>query len=157
VQTAIKVADGKRVPATGTLLITNGRKENMKKPWLYFVIIGILVVALAGSAWGQKGTGVDLKCLMESDFEKLQADTAEKKEKLKAMPQKQFFTATKQGKRLYLCADADTGALFVGDEACYKKYCDLATKRKLPAEQTKIQEDYGENFDWLMWQNKYIP
>ena len=129
----------------------------MKKTWFTLVMVGILAVALAGPAWGQKSTEVDLKCLIDCDFEKLQADTAEKKEKLITMPKRKFFTATKKGKKLYLCADHDTGALFVGDEDCYTKYCALATKRKLPAEQTKIHKDYGEDFDWLMWQTKYGP
>ena len=129
----------------------------MKRTWQLFVMVGILAFALVGFAWAQKSNQVDLNCLLECNFEKMKADTAEKKEKLKAMPQRKFFTATKKGKRLYLCADTETGALFVGDEACYKKYCAVAAERKFPAEHTKIHKDYGEDFDWLMWQNKYIP
>ncbi len=129
----------------------------MRRTWQLFVIVGILAVALVGFAWAQKNTQVDPNLLLKCDFQKLQADTADKKGKLQTMPQKKFFTATQKGKRLYLCADTETNALFVGDENCYKKYCALAAEKKCPPEQTKIHEDYGENFDWLMWQNKYIP
>jgi hypothetical protein len=129
----------------------------MRKTWQLFVIVGILVVALVGFAWAQKSAQVDTNLLLESDFQKLQADTVEKKDNLKAMPQKKLFTASQKGKRLYLCADTETNVLFVGDENCYKKYCALAADKKCPPEQTKIHKDYGENFDWLMWNNRYGP
>jgi hypothetical protein len=128
----------------------------MRKPWQLLVIIGILVVGLIGFVWAQKSTLCDPNLLLQCDFEKVKADTAEKKGKLQGMPQKKFVTAkSKTGKKLYLCADTETGALYVGDEACYKKYCSLAAEKKLPKEHTKIHKDYGEDFDWTLWQSEY--
>jgi hypothetical protein len=128
----------------------------MRKPWQLFVLIGILVVGLIGFAWAQKGIQIDPGMFKTCGFETLKADTAEKKEKLQGMPQKKFFTATsKKGKKLYLCADSDTGALWVGSEDCYKNYCQLAAGKKLPKEHTKIQKDYGEDFDWTLWDSKW--
>jgi hypothetical protein len=128
----------------------------MRKPWQLSVLIGILAVGLIGSAWAQKGVPIDPSMFKTCGFEQLKADTAEQKEKLKAMPQKQFVTAkSKKGKKLYLCADSDTGALWVGSEDCYKNFCQIAAAKKIPKEATKVQKDYGEDFDWTLWQSEY--
>jgi hypothetical protein len=75
--------------------------------------------------------------LLAAGFEMHEADTAEKIERLKALPQEQFYRHEINGKLYYLYADfAHCKCLFKGDQHTYAQYQQDAKER---------EEEYVEN------------
>ena len=89
--------------------------------------------------------------LVAAGFESKAADTPEKIEKLKALPQQKFIRQKVAGKLHYLYADAShCQCLYTGSEKEYQAYKQLARERKMGYKEDLYEqqgEDSGPVFD----------
>jgi hypothetical protein len=76
--------------------------------------------------------------LVSAGFTYKVANTAEKLEKLKSLPQRKLLRHARQDKVTYLYADeVDCKCVYMGDEAAYQRLRRLAYSEKLTAKQEK--------------------
>jgi len=97
------------------------------------------------------------KLLVSAGFTYKVADTAEKLEKLKSLPQRKLLRHSRQDKVTYLYADVVAcKCVYVGDEAAFQRLRHLAHEEKLTAKQekgiwstTRVSEaaEFGTFFD----------
>lgn len=97
------------------------------------------------------------KLLVSAGFTYKVADTAEKLEKLKSLPQRKLLRHSRQDKVTYLYADVVAcKCVYIGDEAAFQRLRHLADEEKLTAKQekgiwstTRVSEaaEFGTFFD----------
>ena len=109
-----------------------------------------LVSALTLSAWSctipTKPTTAQMEeMLVAAGFEFKKADTPEKMEQLKALPQGKFTRHEKNGKVTFLYADVlSCKCLFSGNEENYARYRELERERKVEHKED-LYEQQGED------------
>lgn len=122
--------------------------------WKAVLCLTAVGVLLAGCATTDKLSNVDQeRVLAAAGFQVKFADTPEKLEHLKTLPQRQIFVKEKDGKDHYLYADATScKCLYVGDEKAYQRAHQLAAQRELDKEDIRAAEMYREtNVNWALW------
>ena len=113
-----------------------------------------LILAIAGCALYRNQKAVEMKVLLETSGFKLRlADTKTKLAQLQELPQRKLVAQTWGGKVRYVYADAQTcKCAYVGDEAAYNRFQDLALQRKIAAEDRLAAErDRPADLDWGGW------
>jgi hypothetical protein len=117
--------------------------------------IGLLIaLALIGCATIDKRNTLDQEqTLAAAGFKMKPADTPEKRQHLLVLPQQQIIYHEREGKVLYLFADATIcKCLYVGSQKAYYRYQQLTQERQLAYEQSiagTMNPDMG--LDWGMW------
>ena len=91
--------------------------------------------------------------LAAAGFQARPADSPAKMEKLKLLPQRKLRSKTKDGELIYFYADAEfCQCLYVGDQAAYSRYQQLAIQQKIAQEQMNAAEmNEDAAMDWGMW------
>ena len=123
----------------------------MKTKFRLFTLVSVIAFALSGCATVEKDTTMDTERLLSAaGFQMRMADTPEKLEKLKKMPQRKIFPLQRDGTTHYVYADAaDCECLYAGTEAAYKRVKELSKLR-----QTKMATSTGREdvvMDWEVW------
>ena len=105
--------------------------------------------------------------LVSAGFTYKVADTAEKLEKLKSLPQRKLLRHKRQDKVTYLYADVVAcKCLYMGDEAAYQRLRRLAYSEKLTAKQEKgiwsttrasVAAESASYFDAMEWEGDIAP
>jgi hypothetical protein len=101
-----------------------------------------LMLALAGCAMNRNQKAVEMKRLLAaSGFIMRLADTESKLAQLKELPQRKLVAQNWGGKVRYVYADAsDCKCAYIGDEAAYKRFQDLALQRQISEEDRRAAE-----------------
>ena len=95
-----------------------------------------LILALAGCAIYRNSKAVEMKRLLaDSGFNMRVADTKSKLAQLKELPQRKLVTRNWGAKMRYIYADANIcRCAYVGDEASYNRFQELALQRQIAKE-----------------------
>jgi hypothetical protein len=101
-----------------------------------------LMLALVGCAMNRNQKAVEMKKLLAaSGFKMRLADSESKLAQLKELPQRKLVAHNWGGKVRYVYADAsDCKCAYVGDEAAYKRFQDLALQRQIAEEDRRAAE-----------------
>jgi hypothetical protein len=117
--------------------------------------IGLLIaLALIGCATIERNNTLDQeRVLAAAGFKMKPADTPEKRYDLLLLPQQQLVSHEREGKVVYLFADATTClCLYVGSEKAYYRYQRLAMEKQIADEQSIAGTmNPGVGLDWGMW------
>ncbi len=116
------------------------------------VLLCILVFAGCASTQ-QKKIIANEKMLAAAGFKRYPADTPEKLERLKELPQLKLFTRTDAGIEYYIYADAHhCRCLFKGGREEYERYQQLVLDDQLAQEKrTNEKRDRARGLDWGQW------
>jgi hypothetical protein len=117
--------------------------------------IGLMIaLTLMGCATIQKGETLDKEqTLAAAGFSTKLADTPEKLAALQGLPQQQLIAGVKDGKMIYLYADATAcKCMYVGSEKAYQRYRRFALEKQVAREELyTAQTNWDMNMDWGMW------
>lgn len=93
------------------------------------------------------------KLLLGSGFTKAVADTPEKLEQLKKLPQRKLAPHQDGAKVFYIYADVEyCRCAFAGDQNAYEKYQQLAEKQQLSEEDRRyVERNRQRQTDWGDW------
>lgn len=122
--------------------------------WYLGVVLAALVPVLGGCAALRK-SDVDSQeqLLSAAGFQMKLADSPQKIAHLQTLTSQKLVPHTRDGKLLYVYADPEfCKCLYVGDEAAYQKYQQLAIQQKLAQEQLNAAA-MNENaaMNWGLW------
>jgi hypothetical protein len=128
----------------------------LKIKWLKStVMILALGILITGCASSPKTKAVDReKYLISSGFKKILADTDEKLDHLKKMPQHEIFNLEKEGTLYYVWADQKScNCIYYGDEDAYETYQQILLTLKLRKDDaaSAALERAGPRGNWGMW------
>ncbi len=115
------------------------------------VVIGIF---LAGCATGPSGSSTlsQADLLAQAGFKSHPANSPEKLAYIKTLPAKKVVLNQYNEKPLYLvCTDPDSKQCFLGDQAAYERYKQLAIQQSISEDQMKVQEHRWDPQAWNMW------
>ncbi|HPD46501.1 MAG TPA: hypothetical protein P5279_08130 [Anaerohalosphaeraceae bacterium] len=112
--------------------------------------MGVLIGVLAGLS----GCGGEVKetenMLSAAGFQMKTAETPQQVEHLESMPQHKLLRHEKDGKPVFIYADAKyCDCMYVGDEAARQRYEKMAVEKQIADEQMMAAEDY--EMDWGPW------
>jgi len=121
----------------------------MKKHMIMFA--AVLATALTGCA--SVGAADTEAMLAAAQFTMKKADTPVKLAKLKALTQNRIMVHTKNGKNLYVYADAaQCQCVYIGNEASYQNYQQIRIAKNIADEQQASAEMNQEAMmDWNAW------
>jgi hypothetical protein len=123
--------------------------------WKAALVLATAGVVLAGCAHTGTLSNTDQeRVLAAAGFQVKFADTPEKLEHLKTLPQKKIFVKAKDGKDHYVYADASScKCIYVGDEKAYQRAQQLAARRELDKEDIEASEMYRDSaeMNWGLW------
>lgn len=118
------------------------------------VMLLALVFFPSGCASTQNNKAINQEQLLASaGFRKKLADTQEKLDHLKDMPQRKLFQQERDGKLYYVYADTKLcKCLYFGNKEAYESYQQILLNMKLKTEDAASAAMYraGER-DWEMW------
>lgn len=117
--------------------------------------IGLMIVlTLIGCATIQKGETLDKEqVLAAAGFTMKLADTPEKLAALQNLPQHQVMAGVKDGRLIYLYADATAcKCLYLGNEKAYQRYQRFALEKQIAREELySAQTTTDMDMDGGMW------
>ena len=129
-----------------------------KAVWLGMaVIIVALGIALAGCATGPSSSPSAAKSqadlLKDAGFRTHTAQGAHLAY-VKTLPAKKVVSNQYQGQTCYLvCTDPDSKQCFLGDEAAYKRYQQMAIQQSISEDMHKVSEQRSDPEALQMWVN----
>src|SRR5262245_1348362 len=119
----------------------------------YAVTIGTIVLLGACAAIQRQDARQTESVLSAAGFQRRPADTPERIAHLKTLRPLKLVPHMKDGRLLYVYADPkNCGCLYVGDEAAYERYHQLALQKQIAQEQlmtAQMNEDAAMN--WGLW------
>jgi hypothetical protein len=113
-----------------------------------------LAIALVGCATAPSGSPSKSQAdlLKDAGFMAHTPSSPQKLAYLKTLPAKKVVSNKYQDKVLYLvCTDPDAKQCFLGDEAAYKRYQQLAIQQSISEDQHKVQEQRWDPEAQQMW------
>jgi hypothetical protein len=113
----------------------------------------LLAVAFGGCAGMQTGQTQSTEDLLSAaGFRMRIPDTPQKMARLQMLTQRQIVAHSWNGKPFYVYADAVNNRLYVGNEAAYQRYQQLAVAQKISQQQyMAAQMNEAAAMDWDMW------
>jgi len=123
-----------------------------KRP-LFIITLAVLVTAVLGlSGCASVETANTKSLLMQAGFHVRTPDTAKHKEIYALLTPYQMQRATVNGKVFYVFKDEKEGVAYVGREAEYQRYRDLAVAQKIRQDYymaVEMQRSYA--YRWYGW------
>jgi len=129
-----------------------------KAAWLgVAVMMVVLGIALAGCATAPSSSpvaGNSQTDLLKAAGFRTHTAQDEHVAYIQTLPAKKVVVNKSQNKPLYLvCIDPDSKSCFLGDEAAYKRYQQLAIQQSISEDQRTIQEHRWDPEALQMWVN----
>ena len=127
-----------------------------KAAWLgVAVMMVVLGIALAGCATGPSSSPAasnsQADLLKAAGFRTHTGQDAHVAY-IQTLPAKKVVSNKYQGKQLYLvCTDPDSKQCFLGDEAAYKRYQQMAIQQSISEDQHKVMEERSDPQAQQMW------
>ena len=121
----------------------------------HILVIGLmLALASAGCLKSPNQKAIDTERLLAaSGFKMRLADTPEKLNQIKKLPQRQIVAHRSKGKLLYVYVDAEhCQCVYAGSEEAYQRYQNLALQNKIDAEdRLDASRSQPGEMDWGGW------
>jgi hypothetical protein len=130
-----------------------------KAAWLgVAVMIAVIGLALAGCATGPYSSPTASKSqadlLREAGFKLHTPDTAQKQAYMETLPTQKMVCNRYQGQTCYLiCTDPGSKQCYVGDQAAYQRYQQMAIQQNMSEDMHKVWEDRSDPEALQMWMN----
>jgi len=130
-----------------------------KAAWLgVAVMTAVIGIALVGCATGPSSSPAAGKSqddmLKQAGFITQAANSPQKLAYIKTLPAKKVVLNQYQEKPLYLvCTDPDAKQCFLGDQAAYERYQQLAIQQSISEDQRTVQEHRWDPEALQMWVN----
>jgi hypothetical protein len=127
--------------------------------WLGVAIItaaiGIFLMGCAtGPSSGPAAGTTQTDLLTAAGFKAHAPENPQKLAYIHTLPAKKVVSNRYQDKVLYLvCTDPDAKQCFLGDEAAYKRYQQMAIQRSITEDQYKVMEERSDPEALQMWVN----
>jgi hypothetical protein len=127
-----------------------------KSAWLgVAVMLLVLGIALAGCATGPSSSPAASNSqadLLKAAGFRTHSEQDAHVAYIKTLPAKKVVVNKSQNKPLYLvCTDPDSKSCFLGDEAAYKRYQQLAIQQSIPEDQHRVMEERWDPEAQQMW------
>jgi hypothetical protein len=125
--------------------------------WLGLAVMtAVLGIALVGCATAPSVSPAAGKSqadlLKDAGFKMHTAKTPERLAYVNTLPAKKVVSNQYQGKVLYLvCSDPGSKQCYLGDEAAYKRYQQMAVQQSLSEDQHKVSEERWDPEALQMW------
>jgi hypothetical protein len=122
------------------------------------VMMVALGIALAGCATGPSSTSSSGKSqadlLRAAGFRLLTADTPQKQAYMQTLPTQKVVCNQYQGQTCYLvCTDPGSKQCYVGDQAAYQRYQQMAIQQSISEDMHKVSEQRFDPEAQQMWVN----
>jgi hypothetical protein len=134
-------------------------KDQQSVPKLFLgSVLAICALVLAGCAAMESASQESL--LQQAGFQSRTPTTAKQKAAFAKLPANQLHQGTSKGRTIYAYKDAKVGVVWLGNEAQYAKYKQLATNARLKQEQITPAEAALEAQDvhtYNQWYEGRIP
>ena len=127
-----------------------------KSAWLGIMVMMVaLGIALAGCATGPSSSPAASNSqadLLKAAGFRTHSDQDAHVAYIQTLPAKKVVSNKYQGKQLYLvCTDPDSKQCFLGDEAAYQRYQQLAIQQSISEDQRKVSEERWDPQAQQMW------
>jgi hypothetical protein len=114
-------------------------------------VIGIFLVGCATAPSGSTGT-TQADLLAQAGFKAHSPNSSQRMAYVQTLPAKKVVLNQYNEKPLYLvCTDPDSKQCYVGDQAAYERYKELATQQAISEDQRNVQEHRWDPEAWQMW------
>ena len=114
-------------------------------------VIGIFLVGCATAPSGSPAKSQD-DLLTAAGFTPHVANTPQSLAYLKTLPPQEIVKHRDQGTNRYLvCTDQNSKACYVGDEAAYQRYQDLANQADIAASKRTVKEERWDPEALVLW------
>ncbi len=120
------------------------------------LMTAVLGIALLGCATGPTGGTMpeqsQASLLMEAGFRSYTPTNPLERNYIQTLPTNQVVLNQFNGKPIYLvCTGSDSNQCFLGDQAAYQRYQQLATKVCLSADQCQVQQKRWDPQAWQLY------
>src|SRR6187402_1470827 len=112
----------------------------MKATTLFLALITALLSGLLFTGCATTSASTQKSLLSEAGFIVRTPETAKQRELYAAAPAYQLQRAEVKGRVFYAYKDEANGVVYVGDEAAYQRYRELAAERQMAMEQLAAAE-----------------
>ena len=129
------------------------------RAWIGYVLLAaVLGIALLGCAAAPSSSSSPPKSqddlLAAAGFMSYQAKTPQSLAYLKTLPPQEIVKHRYQGtNRFLVCTDQNSRACYVGDEAAYQRYQNLASQEDLAAKQRTVSQERWDPEALQLWAN----
>jgi hypothetical protein len=130
-----------------------------KAAWLGVVVMVVMLgIALAGCATGPASSPAagnsQADLLKAAGFRLHTADTAQKQAYMQTLPTQKVVCNQYQGQTCYLvCTDPGSKQCYVGDQAAYQRYQQMAIQQSISEDMHKVSEQRSDPEALQMWVN----
>jgi len=130
----------------------------MTKKLIFLILCGLMISCATAEKDKTQNTE---QMLSAAGFKPQLADTLARMEHLATLPQHTVFARERKGKMYYFYADEKVcNCLFIGDQAAYQQYSQMAVQNRQIQEQeqsSEMQEDAEANMamNWGLWGGLY--
>jgi hypothetical protein len=130
----------------------------MTKKLIFLILFGLMISCASAEKDRTQNTE---QMLSAAGFKPLLADTEARMAHLASLPQHKVVPQEHKGKLFYIYADETVcNCLFIGDQAAYQQYSQMAVQNRQIQEQeqsSEMEEDAEANMamDWEMWGGLY--
>ena len=136
------------------------RSMGIRAALIYALLAAVIGLALVGCATAPSGSATapsssatsQAALLAQAGFTLRTADTPKRLAYINSLPPQKVVQHNYKGKTLYIvCQDPSTKQCYVGDEAEYQRYQDLASQAKISAERRSVSEQRWDPEALQMW------
>lgn len=123
------------------------------------MMVGLLGLFMVGCAHHERRTVAMEETLAAAGFQRKPADTPEKLNHVRGLPQHKVIPVDRQGQVKYVWADAkDCKCLYVGTEPEYQEFARLALQEKIAREYYEAAKwNESAAYDWGAWDPAWGP
>jgi hypothetical protein len=121
---------------------------------LLFLMVMVMAAALAGCATAPATSSAPSQTdlLAQAGFKAHSPNSPQKLAYVKTLPAKKVVLNQYNQKPLYLvCTNPDSKQCYLGDQAAYERYQQLAIQNSISADQHQVQERRWDPEAWDMW------
>jgi hypothetical protein len=125
-----------------------------KAAWLGVAVMTVVLgIALVGCATGPSSSpGQSQADLLKAAGFRTHSGQDAHVAYIQTLPAKKVVSNKYQGKQLYLvCTDPDSKQCFLGDEAAYQRYQQIAIQQSISEDQRKVMEERFDPQAQQMW------
>jgi hypothetical protein len=128
-----------------------------RAPWIGYVLLAaVLGIALVGCASAPSSSSPKSQddLLTAAGFTSYVANTPQSLAYLKTLPPQEIVKHRYEGtNRFLVCTDQNSRACYVGDEAAFQRYQNLAAQEELAAKQRNVSQERWDPEATQLWAN----
>jgi hypothetical protein len=125
-----------------------------RAPWIGYVLAAVLGIVLAGCATAPVSSSPKSQddLLTAAGFTSYVSKTPQSLAYLKTLPPQEIVKHSYQGtNRFLVCTDQNSKACYVGDEAAFQRYQNLATQEDIAARKRNVKEERWDPEALQLW------